>query len=149
MNVRHILLTSDLSSESFQPCASVAALAKTLGARITVLSVVQEMKMVPHGAPMAQPIAPFDVTEDVKAAKHTLLDQARALGTDVTYETDVVTGDKTHAAICKYAQDHDVDLICMSTHGRTGFRHFALGSIAEAVLRHSPVPVLCYPQPKD
>lgn len=149
MNVRHILLTSDLSSESLQPSAAVSALAKTLGARITVLSVVQEMKMVPHGAPMAQPIVPFDVTEDVREAEKALQDQARALGTDVDYDTDVVTGDKVHKAICRYAQEHDVDLICMSTHGRTGFRHLALGSVAEAVLRHATVPVLCYPLPKD
>ena len=33
----------------------------------------------------------------------------------------------------------------IATHGRTGFRHFALGSVAEAVIRHAKIPVLCFP----
>ena len=36
----------------------------------------------------------------------------------------------------------DGDLIVMGSHGRTGIRRWVLGSIAEEVLRHSPVPVL-------
>ena len=36
----------------------------------------------------------------------------------------------------------DVDLIVMATHGRTGLSHTLLGSVAEEVVRYSPVPVL-------
>ncbi|MDR7438982.1 MAG: universal stress protein, partial [Armatimonadota bacterium] len=35
-----------------------------------------------------------------------------------------------------------VDLVCMGTHGRSGLAHLLLGSVAEQVVRQSPVPVL-------
>jgi nucleotide-binding universal stress UspA family protein len=49
-----------------------------------------------------------------------------------------------HAAeeILDHARAGDVDLIAMSTHGRSGIRRWVVGSVAETVLRHAPVPVL-------
>jgi nucleotide-binding universal stress UspA family protein len=44
--------------------------------------------------------------------------------------------------ILKYARDHGIDLIICGTHGRSGFDRFALGSVAEAVVRKAPCPVL-------
>ena len=40
------------------------------------------------------------------------------------------------------AQEHEVDLIVMGTHGRTGLAHMFLGSVAEKVIRHATCPVL-------
>ena len=52
--------------------------------------------------------------------------------------------------ITTYARDEDVDLIVMGTHGRTGLSHFALGSVAERVIRTSVCPVLVMgPQDSD
>lgn len=47
--------------------------------------------------------------------------------------------------ICARAIDHAADLIVISTHGRTGFRHLFLGSTAEYVVRHASCPVLVLP----
>ena len=49
-----------------------------------------------------------------------------------------------HAAdtIVRVARERSVDLIVMSTHGRTGLQHVLLGSVAEKVVRLSPCPVL-------
>jgi len=44
--------------------------------------------------------------------------------------------------ILSYTEKNDVDLIVMSTHGRSGLSHFFFGSVAEKVSRHSRVPVL-------
>lgn len=44
--------------------------------------------------------------------------------------------------ILGYAEKNDVDLIVMSTHGRSGLSRFFFGSVAEKVSRHSRVPVL-------
>jgi nucleotide-binding universal stress UspA family protein len=41
-----------------------------------------------------------------------------------------------------YAERLGADLIVMGTHGRRGFKHFLLGSVAEVVLRESKIPVL-------
>lgn len=47
-----------------------------------------------------------------------------------------------HEKIVEYADDHDVDVIIMGTHGRTGLDRFFLGSVTEKVLRSADVPVL-------
>ncbi len=39
------------------------------------------------------------------------------------------------------ARQRQVDLIVTATHGRTGLRHFVLGSVAERIIRHAPCPV--------
>ncbi|MDA0661093.1 MAG: universal stress protein [Planctomycetota bacterium] len=44
--------------------------------------------------------------------------------------------------IIKYAQENDIDMIVMSTHGRSGVAHMLLGSVAENVIRSAPCPVL-------
>lgn len=44
--------------------------------------------------------------------------------------------------ILEVCRRHDIDLIAMSTHGRSGIGRWLLGSIAEKVVRHSEVPVL-------
>jgi nucleotide-binding universal stress UspA family protein len=44
--------------------------------------------------------------------------------------------------IINYAQDHDVDLIVMSSHGHSGVSHWAFGNIADKVVHSSKVPVL-------
>jgi nucleotide-binding universal stress UspA family protein len=45
-------------------------------------------------------------------------------------------------AIVQYASDHSMDLIVMGTHGRSGFAHLLLGSVAEQVVRSAQCPVL-------
>jgi nucleotide-binding universal stress UspA family protein len=57
------------------------------------------------------------------------------------WTTQVAVGDPADAIVL-VAQDLVVDLIIMSTHGRTGLRHVFLGSVAEKVVRHAPCPVL-------
>lgn len=44
--------------------------------------------------------------------------------------------------IVRYARDSDIDLIVLSTHGRTGIPHMMMGSVAERVVRSAPCPVL-------
>ena len=54
------------------------------------------------------------------------------------FEVEGVTPDK---AILRYAEDEDIGLIVMGTHGRTGMDRLVMGSVAEEVVRHAPCPV--------
>ena len=54
----------------------------------------------------------------------------------------VVIQGKVAEGILDYAIENQVDLIMMSTHGRSGPSRWALGSVADRVIRHSPIPVL-------
>ena len=59
----------------------------------------------------------------------------------VPVETAVLSG-KPHKRIREYADDRDVDLIVMGTHGRTGLDRYLLGSVTEKVVRTADQPVL-------
>ena len=61
-----------------------------------------------------------------------------------TFET---VGDRVAEVIVREAKKWKADLIVMGTHGRRGFNRLVLGSDAESVLRHSPVPVLMVRSP--
>jgi len=66
---------------------------------------------------------------------------AKRVGADVTVETLVEEGERA-GAIVDAAADEDIDLIIMTTHGRTGLSRWVLGSVAERVLHEAPCPVL-------
>lgn len=59
----------------------------------------------------------------------------------------VVTTGWPAQLILDYAVDSKVDLIIMSTHGRSGVTRWLMGSVADKVVRHSPVPVLTISPP--
>jgi nucleotide-binding universal stress UspA family protein len=108
--------------------------------RITVLSV-----MTPHGAwdegdgPLPQ--AQFENWYD-EAREETddVLEEARELasghGKEITTAVDV---GEPWRAIVEYAERNDVDHIVMGSHGRDDDSPLPLGSVAETVVRRSPV----------
>ena len=53
-----------------------------------------------------------------------------------------VIGGRAAEEILDYASKNQVDLIVMSTHGRSGISRWVMGSVAEKIMRHSPIPVL-------
>ena len=65
--------------------------------------------------------------------------EARELG--VTIETAVRSGN-IEPNILTYIEEHEIDLVIIGSHGRSGLARVALGSVAEKVVRRSPVPVL-------
>ena len=56
-----------------------------------------------------------------------------------------ITTGRPAEAICDYAATTGSDLIITSTHGRTGFLHVLIGSIAEHIVRYARCPVLVVP----
>ncbi|MEF8882500.1 MAG: universal stress protein [Halapricum sp.] len=60
---------------------------------------------------------------------------------DVDLQREIVEGSPSRK-IVEYAEEAGVDVIAMGTHGRGGIDRLLLGSVAERVVRTSPVPVL-------
>jgi nucleotide-binding universal stress UspA family protein len=58
-----------------------------------------------------------------------------------TLKAEVIMG-KPADSIAEYAEKHDVDLIVIATHGRSGISRWVYGSVADRVLRSACVPVL-------
>jgi len=73
--------------------------------------------------------------------------QASSAGVDPAAES-VAFGSSISRAIRKYVEENDVDLLVVGTHGRTGFNRYVLGSVAEFLVRTSPVPVLTVRAPE-
>lgn len=59
----------------------------------------------------------------------------------LTVQVEVVEG-MAGDAVVDYAHHHDLDLVAMSTHGRSGLLRLVYGSVADHVLRHAGAPVL-------
>jgi nucleotide-binding universal stress UspA family protein len=68
---------------------------------------------------------------------------AEVAGTRVglTVVTEIVEGNP-HEGILAYVSEHGIDMVIVGTHGRTGIDRVVMGSVAERVVRRSPVPVL-------
>lgn len=147
MKIQHILVTTDLTEEAARAYDPVFELAKQFGARVTLLHVVDELLVTPHGAPFAPPMSTPDLPTLMRDAEKHLTEQAAKAPAGVEVIPAVQSGGNPSKAVVEYAQANAVDLIALSTHGRSGFRRMALGSVAEEILRKSPVPVLSFHRP--
>ena len=138
---KHIIVPIDGSDFSLQAVDLAASLAKEQRAECTVFTAVD---IIPAAALAA-------ATPDlVNAWLKTLEDQAQ-IAVDEAVARLRAAGVEANAEVAKgYPADvilevtarHRGDLIVMGSHGRSGLRRLFLGSVAESVLRSSPVPVL-------
>lgn len=69
---------------------------------------------------------------------------SRFTGDDHSVVTNVVQG-VPHERIVEYSESHEIDLLIMPTHGRSGLERFLLGSVTERVITTTTVPVLVVP----
>lgn len=79
------------------------------------------------------------LAEEATSKLQTLADDLKLHHISASFITD--TGDAA-SKIVEYAAQHDIDLIVMSTHGRTGLTRWAYGSVASKVLGAAHCPVL-------
>ncbi|MDO3379420.1 universal stress protein [Geoalkalibacter halelectricus] len=80
----------------------------------------------------------------MREAQRRLEEEARRVladCSDVRIETAVLSG-IPFKEICRYAEEQNVELIVIGTHGRTGLAHLLIGSTAERVVQQAPCPVL-------
>ena len=141
----HIVLTTDFSPQAERAYEPTVHLARRLGARITLLHVVEELRVVPHGASTAPKQAIGDVREEVERARTEIAAAAAKLGQVVPVQTEVVTAGDVVTGIADFARKQNADYVATATHGRTGLRRLILGSVAQGLVARSSVPVVCYP----
>ncbi len=140
MNVKRILCPIDFSAHSDKALAYASTLAKEAGAKLLLVYV--EDTQVPLDAGFAGYVPPPDETEQLEKR----LNATRPTVEEVETEHHLLFGHPADA-IVEFAQSHDIDLIVMGTHGRTGVARLLMGSIAESVVRRATCPVLTLKQP--
>jgi nucleotide-binding universal stress UspA family protein len=146
---KHVLLPLDGSSLAAEAIGPATDVARASRADLTLLRVVTPVPLVSAydvTVPLAYPpLVPDEAaTREVVREAQTELDElARRLHEDheLTVKTEVVVSERTPSSIIDYARAHDVDLIAMCTHGR-GATRLLVGSVADALLRGSGIPVL-------
>ncbi|MDB4937725.1 MAG: Universal stress protein family [Labilithrix sp.] len=81
--------------------------------------------------------------DEIATAARKTLDEALARARARYPNTDSgVSFGEPWRAILDFVEEHGIDFVVMGTHGRRGLSHLVLGSVAEKVVRLSPVPVL-------
>ena len=122
---RHILIPTDGSALAEHGVAHGLALAKSVGARVSAINVVEPL---------------FAVTGDFASVLDRVANAAKEAG--VSCETIQVENRQPHQAIIATAEDKGCDLIVMSSHGRSGLSALLIGSVTNKVLTHAKTPVL-------
>jgi nucleotide-binding universal stress UspA family protein len=140
-----ILVATDFSEASEHALEYAHSLAHSMGGRLHLLHVVPD----PVLASAWSDAYAYDLTalgERLRTqAEQEITKQARSFG-DIAVTTEVVIGNPA-ATIVATAEKRGVDMIVMGTHGRSGFSHLFVGSVAERVVRCAPCPVLTIRQP--
>lgn len=117
---------------------------------ITLLGVITLLR---HWVVVGEASAPVSYTDDeLKLIRERVMNYLETAGESlkkrgITIKSMVTTGNAAEE-ILKAAEELNCDLIAMSTHGRSGLRRMAFGSITDKILHRAPVPVLMVRAPE-
>src|SRR6267143_215879 len=148
--LRQILLPTDFSACANYAMPYAAAIARATKAKIICVHVVEPVVPTVGYTGLAEPLPIADVSEQLEdSAERELPKLAESEGwASLDIEEVIVHGDPA-AEIVRVADERQVDLIVISSHGRTGLGRIIFGSTAEAVVRHAACPVLVVKPPAD
>ena len=141
--IRRILVPLDGSRLAEQALPEAIELAKATGSEIWLLQSVEfpEYWGEEYAGMHALP-AMISTEEQEAAAREYLLQSAEKLTSAGISAQIVVTTGHAASAISDVVADNEIDLIVMSTHGRSGLSRWVFGSVAEKVVRLAECPVL-------
>lgn len=135
----HVLIPVDGSEQAEAACSFVAR--EFPESKVTLLHVVNPSE-AGYSVQSSLPAASEEWYERQKEQAAAIFDELEAdLLTGNRNIERVIEVGKPVSVIVEFAEDGDVDQIVMGSHGRSGVTRVLLGSVAETVVRRSPVPV--------
>jgi nucleotide-binding universal stress UspA family protein len=135
MHYKKILFATDFSPASDAALKYATALARDSGATMVILH-VEELPTPYAGGEMLLPQPEYPNPEIRR-----MLEAVVPADKNVKFEHHLVLGTPAED-IVRVANEKNVDLIVIGTHGRTGLKRVLMGSVAEAVMRRAGCPVL-------
>jgi nucleotide-binding universal stress UspA family protein len=145
--VKKILVPTDFSDASAEAVSTAIAFARAFSARVALIHVFVEPTYV-LPPPVEIATFPFDMSEILAKVQASLEAEVRRVEeAGIPVEGETISG-RPAPEIVDHAKKVGADLIVMGTHGRSGFQHALLGSVAERVVHHSHCPVLVVPAPR-
>jgi len=140
--IRRILVPVDFSKYARNATRVAKEWAALYGAKVDLLHVVEETLHPAFYVGGVQSVYDADPNIEEKVRKRLTTIAEEVGGPDVPTEVHVKGPGTAAPVVAEFVDEHDVDLVTMSTHGRTGLERFFLGSVAEKVVRHVSCPVL-------
>lgn len=137
---KKIVVALDGSDAAHEALNVALRLASTEDAEIGLCSVVDPI--VVAGSSPPSPAMDVAIREMEVDARRLVSDAIERAGREGIRATGQTRSGVPAYEVLRYAERVGADLIVMGTHGRRGFQRFFMGSVAEIVLRESPVPVL-------
>jgi universal stress protein A len=141
IRLQKILLPTDFSDYSAAATQYACELATRFDAELHLLHTLETHLASTPAFGMGLALTKY-ISESRAAAEKSLagvLDPKWAAGRKVV---NAIVEGSPKVEIIAYARKHNIDLIVLSTHGRTGLAHVLMGSVAENVVRTAPCPVL-------
>ncbi|MBI4213390.1 MAG: universal stress protein [Chloroflexi bacterium] len=138
-----ILVPTDGSPFSDRAIPLAQAVASSQGGEVLLVQVVELPVLAGEGDSYAQGQAfqqTFDLLQQLARANLERL-SARFRGAGILVESSQLLGNAAESLL-DFEKEHDPDLVVMATHGRSGVLRFALGSVADRMIRHGTAPVL-------
>src|SRR5215475_2969503 len=136
---RHILIPTDGSELAEHGMAHGLALAKSLGAKASIIFVVEPFPEMTGR--YLETVARYAELRREQATS--VLDRAANAAKEAGLSCETIQAEgQPHRAIIAAADDKGCDLIVMSSHGRSGLSVLLLGSVTNKVLTHAKTPVL-------
>ncbi len=133
---KKIVCPTDFSDGSNQAVGEASELASQFGSEIYLVHVIA---FIPPMTEPGIPIQQEELHKEVEEQLHKIAEPLTAKG----LQTMIVIRDgDTAEEIVRVAQEVSADLIVIATHGNTGWRHLAFGSVTEKVVRSATCPVL-------
>jgi nucleotide-binding universal stress UspA family protein len=137
MPTKTILFPTDFSTASDAALVHAEALAKQSGARLLIVH-VEEPPLAYGGGELYYGLPEPDSERIIK-----MLEDVRPQDPAVPFTHRLTMGDPA-GEIVRIATDERAEMIVLGTHGRTGMVRLLMGSVAEAIVRRAPCPVLVY-----
>ena len=140
--IHRILVPTDFSEPAHAALKWAATLAKEFDSRVYLLHVVPE----PYAYPWGTELSSLPLNEILAQSEEAARQRLGELATEIGLAADRVSATAMVGTpvdqIISTVKDEKIDLVVLGTHGRGPVGHFLLGSVAERVVRRSPVPVL-------
>jgi nucleotide-binding universal stress UspA family protein len=148
IKINNVLVATDFSDTSASALNYGREFARTFGATLHVLHVVQNGLM--WAGPEAAGIDFVRLQAELEAAARETLDRIVTAEdrAQLNAVTVVRTGNSPALEIAAYAKAERIDLILMGTHGRGMMGHLLMGNVAEKVVRIAACPVLTVHHPE-
>ena len=148
--IRSILLPTDFSECASYALSYATSFARASGAKLICVHVIEPIVPTVGYSGLSEPLPVADISEQLEDTATRELPKIAAheecAGLDV--EEVVAHGDAA-SEIVRVARERNVDLIVISSHGRTGLGRILFGSTAESVVRHAHCPVLVVKPPQE